>query len=73
SFNVTDYQKKSNIQYGTGLVTLPVSVSLIPGHAYGWIIGVSSDADVGNYYGSALDAQNMRSILYLKGVTLRFP
>ncbi|MCX5975831.1 MAG: hypothetical protein NTV33_03110, partial [Coprothermobacterota bacterium] len=73
SFNVPNYQKNTNVQYGTGPVTLPVSVSLVPGHTYGWIIGASSDSDVGNYYGSALDAQNMRSILYLKGVALRFP
>ncbi|MCX5971527.1 MAG: hypothetical protein NTV14_08530, partial [Coprothermobacterota bacterium] len=74
SFNITHYQTKGNIQYGTnGLVTQELSVSLVPGHTYGWMIGVSSDSDVSNYYGSALDAQNMRSTVSLKGVTLSFP
>jgi hypothetical protein len=67
---------KHDLQFGTkGVVTQECNVSLVPGHTYGWIVGVQSDTDMkaaNDPYSAGLDVRNMRSILYLKGVTLHF-
>jgi hypothetical protein len=68
---------KRDLQFGTnGVVTQDLSAALTPGHSYGWVIGVQSDTAMyaANESGSkGLDVRNMRAILYLKGVTIRFP
>ena len=74
SFNIAHFQKKTNIQYDTNdLITQALSISLVLGHVHGYIISISSYLNVSNQYRSALDEQNMRSSVSLKGVTLTFP
>ncbi|MEI6310382.1 MAG: hypothetical protein WCP58_12165, partial [bacterium] len=71
--------QKHDLQFGTnGVITQDLSISLAPGHTYGWIIGVQSDTTMyaanDPQWGSVgLDVRDMRSYLYLKGVTIRFP